>query len=193
MATDPAIASVFESLRKGLTRAVRRIVPAPEVEDIVQEVYIRICLVEKRSQIESPGAFMFEIARNLAKDHVKRAEFRLVETTGDEHDLSSRSPRAEYDQTVDCVAATQEFSMFCHAVRDLPAQCRRAFVLRKVYGYSQREIAKAMGISEKTVEKHIASGIQRCMTFLNRPTQHRSATDNEPTRNSAGRRSGRHS
>lgn len=155
MATDPAIASVFESLRKSLTRVVRRIVPGPEVEDIVQEVYIRICLVEKRGQIDSPGAFMFEIARNLPKDHVKRAEFRLVETTGDEHDLSSRSPRAEYDETLNCVSAREEFSMFCHAVRDLPVQCRRAFVLRKVYGYSQREIAKAMNISEKTVETEI--------------------------------------
>src|SRR5690606_20794216 len=45
-------------------------------------------------------------------------------------------------------------------------QCRKAFVLRKVYGYSQKEIADSLGISENTVEKHIATGIKRCTGYM---------------------------
>jgi len=41
-------------------------------------------------------------------------------------------------------------------------------VLRKVYGYSQREIAREMAISESTVEKHISTGIKRCAYWLMR-------------------------
>ena len=45
-------------------------------------------------------------------------------------------------------------------------QCRRAFVLKKVYGYSIKEIATELAISEKTVEKHIAQGIKRCTLYM---------------------------
>ncbi|MBT5330464.1 MAG: sigma-70 region 4 domain-containing protein, partial [Porticoccaceae bacterium] len=38
--------------------------------------------------------------------------------------------------------------------------------LKKVYGYSQREIAEELGISENTVEKHVALGVKRCTLFL---------------------------
>jgi len=39
-------------------------------------------------------------------------------------------------------------------------------VLKKVYGYSQKEIAIKLDISENTVEKHIATGIKRCTQFM---------------------------
>jgi len=51
-------------------------------------------------------------------------------------------------------------------VRSLPLQCRRAFVLKKVYGYSYSEIAQKLQISEKTVEKHISKGLTLCRSHL---------------------------
>ncbi len=42
----------------------------------------------------------------------------------------------------------------------MPGQTREAFVLRRVRGLSQREIASQMGLSENTVEKHIVRGIR---------------------------------
>ena len=52
------------------------------------------------------------------------------------------------------VARGQRLGQGREAVRQLPEQCRRVFVLKKVYGYSQREIAKELSLSESTVEKH---------------------------------------
>ena len=46
------------------------------------------------------------------------------------------------------MAANQEFGHFCDAIRLLPLQCRKAFILRKVYGYSQKEIASNLDISD---------------------------------------------
>ena len=48
----------------------------------------------------------------------------------------------------------------------LPDVCRRVFVLRRVYGFSQREIAEYLGISIKTVEAHLAKGMVRCTDFM---------------------------
>ena len=156
------------SLRASLGRAVMRIVPPKEIEDIVQETYVRVCQIEDVDEIRDFPSFLFKTARNLALDHVKRAESRLVVSV--EEMGGAEVGEAEWlsDKTFDQVATDEEFSQFCEAVRILPVQCRRAFVLKKVYGYSQREIAREMKVSESTVEKHIAQGIKRCTLFMMR-------------------------
>nr|WP_324256942.1 RNA polymerase sigma factor [Cellvibrio fontiphilus] len=165
-AQNDSIASVFIALRSTLARAVSRLVPPKEVEDIVQETYVRVCQVEAPEQIQFPRSFMLRTAQNLAIDHLKRAETRLSVSMDDELDLELAGYTTRADDTFDRVAANQEFGFFCEAVRQLPQQCRKAFVLKKVYGYSQKEIAQSLDISENTVEKHIATGIKRCAQYM---------------------------
>lgn len=160
------IATVFVALRSTLARAVSRLVPPKEVEDIVQETYVRVCQVETPEQIQFPRSFMLRTAQNLALDHLKRAETRLSVSLDDDLDVELVGFTTRADETFDRVAANQEFGFFCEAVRQLPLQCRKAFVLKKVYGYSQKEIALKLDISENTVEKHIATGIKRCTQFM---------------------------
>jgi len=154
------------ALRGRLVRAVQHIVPPKEIEDIVQETYLRIRQVGGKTSIESPQSFMLKTARNLALDYVKRAETRLSDSFDEAEEAYPPLQHAVGDSTLGKVCSDEEFAQFCDGVRYLPIQCRRAFVLRKVYGYSQREIAKLMQISESTVEKHIAEGIKRCMYFM---------------------------
>lgn len=165
MTKKESLETIYLSVRKGLIRAVSRLVPPKEIEDIVQETYVRICTVKQSEQIRHPRSFMYRTARNLALDHLKRAETRMgvsMEEDGVNVDASLEG----LDQVYDQVSATQEFEQFCGAVRQLPLQCRRAFVLKKVYGYSQKEIAKNLNISENTVEKHIAAGLRRCRAHM---------------------------
>lgn len=166
MAAASDIQSVFIKLRKSLERAVIGIVPPKEVEDIVQETYVRVCQIERKDRILEPRSFLFKTAHNLALDYVKRAESRLVVSVEDYRESEPLGPDRTTDDTFDKVSTNEEFYQFCEAVRLLPVQCRRAFVLKKVYGYTQREIAKEMTISESTVEKHIAEGIKRCNYFM---------------------------
>lgn len=162
MSTTGPIDEIYLSCKSLLARLVSKIVPPSEIEDIVQETYVRACTFQSQQSIHNPRALMVKTARNLALDHVKRAEYRLAASLEDVEDdtlqlLGSRSAtpqaRAESDE---------EFAQFCEIVRMLPAQCRRVFVLKKVYGYSQREIAAELDLSESTVEKHIAKGMKHC-------------------------------
>lgn len=146
------------------------IVPPKEIEDIVQETYVRACQSSGSENIKSPRSFMYKTARNLALDHVKRAEYRLVDQIEDDELLGWPNTRIQSNETYDEACTNEEFAMFCEAVRNLPVKCRRAFVLKKVYGYSQKEIAASLQVSEKTVEKHIASGIKRCSLFMSAQT-----------------------
>jgi RNA polymerase sigma-70 factor (ECF subfamily) len=166
MRDDDNLADIFMAIRGRLARAVQHIVPPKEIEDIVQETYLRICHVGGKTRIQSPQSFMFKTARNLALDHVKRSETRLADSFDEMDEGGLPTQQLLRDSTFGKASSDEEFARFCDGVRYLPVQCRRAFVLRKVYGYSQREIAKVMRISESTVEKHIAEGIKRCMYFM---------------------------
>lgn len=166
MAGADNIHSIYMSLRGSLARAVMGIVPPKEIEDIVQETYVRVCQIKRNDKIKQPRSFLFKTAHNLALDHVKRAETRLVVSVEEIGELGYGEAERLADETFDQAVSNEEFSQFCEAVRQLPVQCRRAFVLKKVYGYSQREIARNMNLSESTVEKHIAQGIKRCTYFM---------------------------
>lgn len=171
MAEPDRLIDAYLALREQIAQLVMRIVPPKEVEDVVQETYVRICRVDPKEAIRDPGSYVLRTARNLALDHVKRSESRL--TAGTDMDaLSADFPLPdEMDPTQARVASDEEFALFCEAVRSLPRQCRRAFVLKKVYGYSLKEIMAEMDLGQPTVETHIVNGTKRCVQYL-RDRQH---------------------
>ena len=164
MPIDSTIHDAYMAARNGLSRMVSRLVPPKEVEDIVQETYVRLCTLEQPKSIAEPKPFLYRTAKNLAFDHLKKAETRLADDLED--GLDSLTQELTADSTWQNVASDEEFAHFCEAVRQLPGASRKVFVLKKVYGYSQKEIAKMMNISESTVEKHIAQGMKRCMAYM---------------------------
>ncbi len=166
MSQSERLLEVFTTLRTRIAGVVRRIVPPEEVEDIVQETYVRVCQVKNKDVIREPRSFLFRTAQNLALDHIKRAETRLTSSSDLLDELYFTSEVQSEDATFECVASDEKFAQFCEAVRRLPRQCRRAFVLKKVYGRTQREIAREMNISENVVENYIALGMTRCESTL---------------------------
>jgi RNA polymerase sigma-70 factor (ECF subfamily) len=160
------IRDIYLSIKLGLARAVSKIVPPHEVEDVVQETYVRLCQVDAPEKINNPKSYLYKTARNLALDSLKRADNRITESWHEEVDVNGDLFRVARDETFEQAASSEEFGRFCEAVRQLPIQARRVFVLKKVYGYSQREIASELGLAESTVEKHVALAIRRCTVFM---------------------------
>ncbi|WP_409173993.1 RNA polymerase sigma factor [Alteromonas sp. ALT199] len=142
-------------------------VPPNEIEDVVQETYVRICQAKNTEQILSKKSFMYATARNLALDYQKRASTKLLDDKLEWSERESQLCDGDADYILNDVIAKDEFSTLCEAIWQLPSQCRKVFVLKKIYGYTQREIAKEMGISESTVEKHISAGVKRCIQSSN--------------------------
>jgi RNA polymerase sigma factor (sigma-70 family) len=180
----------FIALRGRLARLVTGIVPPKEVEDIVQETYVRVCQIENKDAVRNPQSFMFRTAKNLALDHVKRAETRLTAGTDaiDEVIPADFRSSLDIDPTYAQVVSDEEFVLFCEAVRELPKQCRRAFILKKVYGYTLKEIMAEMGIGQPTVETHIVNGTKKCVQYL-RKRQQQPSGNSLSSRNSSARSS----
>lgn len=134
-----------------------------DVEDISQEAYLRAFEAEKGQQLRSPRAFLFRVARNLALNELSRKARKITDYIEDAAPGEEPSgPHSLEKQVQD----EQRFALFCRAAARLPPLCRRAFLMRKVYGYSHREIADQLGISTSTVEKHISTGLYRCSEFM---------------------------
>jgi RNA polymerase sigma factor (sigma-70 family) len=157
------LTAAFFDCRTLLARMVGRIVRPHDIEDIVQETFIRCFEAERVRVIRHPRSFMLKTARNLALNHLARADQRLTDRLEDfaGADVSPTTLSAEAT-----AEGRQRFLLFCRAVRELPLQCRRAFLLKKVYGFSQRDIADFMELSESTVEKHIIKGLFLCGEFM---------------------------
>ena len=160
------IRDIFLSVRLGIARAVSKIAPPHEVEDIVQETYVRLCQVGAPERIRHPKSYLYRTARNLALDSLKRADNRATEHWDEDVHDGLDATWIGLDETYEQAASGEEFGHFCEAVRQLPVQARRVFVLKKVYGYSQREIAGELGLAESTVEKHVALALRRCVVYM---------------------------
>jgi len=153
----------FQALRPRLIAIAARIVGLSDAEDICQETFVRCYLTAGRHAIDKPRAFLIRSAVNQCLNHLQRAEYRLADDLGATAGLDSAAPSPEA-----CYDSDARYLRFCHIVADLSPRCREAFLLRKVLGMSQRETASSLGVSEGTVEKHIAKAMHACGTALNR-------------------------
>ena len=143
-----------------------------DVDDIAQETFIRAFKAEKKGAIEHPKAYLYTIARNLAfkeltKKSCKMTSFIedscLPEVLGTDEDIEEQ------------VGTLEKLSRVKTAIAELPPQCQRVFIMRKVYGFSHKEISQKLGISVSTVEKHIVSGLKRCRQSVKRQESPRKA------------------
>ena len=171
-ARPESLDGAFKRYRRYLAKAVARIVKPGDIEDIVQETYLRTFRASQHEPIHHPRSFMLKAARNLALNHVSSADalnYVVIQEDSEGIDdeikaLEELVSTSESPETI--VQSQEEFSILCKAIHEFPRQCRRAFILRKIYGLSQREVAGELGISESTVEKHIAKGLVACSAYM---------------------------
>lgn len=159
-----ALEQLFVESRSQLLQWVQRFLRNREDgEDVVQEAFVRSYQHLLDRDIENPRAYLFTAAKNLALKH---------------NDLSVNKLRSEIDDlelsgvidlenpVLQSSAAKEEMARLCEAIGALPPQCRKVFVLKKVYGFSHKEIAARLEVSENTVHQHLAKGVARCTLYL---------------------------
>lgn len=156
----------YQETRGFLKKYLRRFYDnAQDIEDALQESFLKTYEIEKKQEIESPAAYLFMTANNFARRDLKKKSHISTEPI-EEIELSRLS--IGMNAVEKGLEARQTLAIFAEAADSLPDQCKKAFLLRKVHGYSQKEIAKTMGISESTVEKHLSKGLMRSMEFMAR-------------------------
>lgn len=134
-----------------------------DIDDLVQEAYVRVLRARESGALTAPKAFLFATARNLALDRLRRHEVSRTDSLGDFDALNVLDERDGVSETV---ARNQELALLTQAIQSLPTRCRQILTLRKLYGLSQREIAERLGLSESTVSNQITIGIEKCTDYF---------------------------
>lgn len=129
-----------------------------EVADLRQEVYARVYEAALRELPRTPRAFLLATARNLMADRLRRMKVVSIEPMGD-FESSNVYWMDEVSPEQWC-GGRQLLRRLAAALDTLPPRCREVVWLRRVDALSQKQVARHLGISEKTVEKHLAKGIR---------------------------------
>ncbi len=144
---------------RALAGYLRRCWPhGDEWHDLQQEVYARVYEAASRNRPAAPEAFVFTTARHLLTDRARRSRVVSIETVGDftspnVNPVDELSPERWMD-------SRQMLRRLSEALDHLPDRCRAVVWLRRVEELPQKEVARRLGISDRTVEKHLARGMR---------------------------------
>lgn len=151
----------FRRLSPWLERTLRhRYGSMTDVEDLVQESFMRLARYTPIRRGLHPRALLLRIAGNLARDGHRRALSRgfgrhvPVDAKSFDHRLLS----VESDQHVQ--AAIKQ------AILKLPEPLRDVFLLARFTPMTHAEIAARLGISTKTVEWRMGKAMALCLADL---------------------------
>lgn len=150
--------SSLRSYLKGSFPAVR------DVDDLVQESYLRLLKARAAHPIQCARAFLFGVARHLAVDVIRKEKRTTAhEVVADFGSLDVLEDKADAAETA---SVRQEIALLAEALHSLPPRCREVMILRKLDRLSHREIAQRLGITVATVEAQIFRGMEKCTHHL---------------------------
>lgn len=154
----------------------RRPLPGIDPDDIIQEAYTILAELKTVDTIHYPRAYLFQVARSVITRHVRRGRIVPIHAVDDLERLGHPDDAASPEQyAID----RDELRQLARAIAAMPRKTREAFILRRVEGLSQREIAAQMRISENTVETHISRGIRFLIDWFGRGGKTRPQTSRD--------------
>jgi RNA polymerase sigma factor (sigma-70 family) len=143
---------------------VRRLVRAAhDVEDVLQETYLRVWIVEQRGELrDGADGLARTVAANVARDRRRRDRARAV----DRHEpLDEAVPDAGPDPERQTLWA-EALLRLERTLDDLDTRSRAAFLLRHVEGLAVEEIARRLHVSLRTAERDLARAQAHCIARL---------------------------
>jgi RNA polymerase sigma-70 factor (ECF subfamily) len=149
-------------LHRYLLRRLRR---PHEVDDLAQEVYLRLLRLDESKCVQKPLAFVYGVAAHVVADFNLEASTEEQHLTFDEDALQHWSEHpAEIlpDELAERVALEQQVEW---ALKQLPPTQAAVLVAQKRDGFSYEEIAERLKLSVNTVEKYLTLAKARLRTL----------------------------
>lgn len=130
----------------------RRRVGRQDAEDVVQEAYLHLLQTGASATLEQPRAYLFRIAANLTVDAARKIKTRS--RYADDEALFLGCVEARVCPESEAIRAL-EMRRFHASLAELPPRCQEAFILNQIEGRTRAEIATQLGLSVRTVDRHI--------------------------------------
>lgn len=167
MQADPPKPSLLSTLVRHYDELVEHIRRRFGERGFAREVVHDVCvqLLEKREKegVRTPLALLRKIAHDNAMSRYRgerrRQAWIVAVPELPEVEANTASPERQLD-------AGKTLERLVQAIEGLPPRCQMVFVMHKIHELPQAEVAERLGISLKTVEKHLRLGMAACRDYL---------------------------
>jgi len=128
-----------------------------DAQEVAQEVYLKLLALDPATTIDSPRAFLFRAAANLAVDRLRMRNVRALAPVDPDADDWHVTPIPEQH-----AAALEQWRDLRRALDELPPKTRRAFVMHVIDGREFADVARDMKLSERMVRYHVGNALAHC-------------------------------
>ena len=128
-----------------------------EAKEVLQNVYFK--LWEKRNKLDinrSVKCYLFKSIYNECMNKIKHQKIHYKVVS----ELQTKSFEETNENKINFCGKTELVSMVKETINLLPPKCKTVFILSRVHQLKNKEIAKQLNISHKTVENHITKALK---------------------------------
>lgn len=154
---EQAFSELFTRHAGRLQAALRRMV-GPAADDVLQTTFLSIVRARGRYERGAPfRPWLYTVAVNAARDHLRRNRRE------EPHEPGALPETAAEPVPLPDPALTRTVEA---ALAQLPDNQREAIVLHRFEGFSFKEIAELLGVTETAVKVRAHRGYERLRTLL---------------------------
>jgi RNA polymerase sigma-70 factor (ECF subfamily) len=148
--------------RAALQRYFRKRAPPGEVDDLVQDVFVRLFARRAEDPIQDLERYLFRVATTVLVERHRKAATEMDGHRSAALDLAkldSLSPER-------IVIGAESLNRILAALEKLPPRTREAFILHRFDGMTYGAIARRLGVSSSGVEKLMMRALSHLMISL---------------------------
>lgn len=151
-----------QRLRRFLASRLRH--GAADVEDLVQEVFLRMLRINRHETIRSSESYLYMVAFHVLHQHLLRraAAPEAVEITALINEMESTPAEDPFLQT----QTQQQLHALQGALSQLSPKARAVLLLHRRDGYSLEEIGTQLGFSRANAAKYLSKALLHCRQYL---------------------------
>ncbi|AYC33663.1 RNA polymerase sigma factor [Pseudomonas cavernae] len=131
--------------------------------EVVHDVCVQLLEGPEKQAVRSPLALLRKIAHDVAINRYRSDTRRQAWIVSLPELPDTLCPAAAHDRQY---AAQRDLERLVEAIAALPKRCQQVFVMHKIHELPHAEVAARLGISRKTVEKHLRLGLAACRAKL---------------------------
>jgi RNA polymerase sigma-70 factor (ECF subfamily) len=146
----------------------RRLGNAFDAADLAQDTFVRILVAPADAparpqgwQLDEPRAYLTVIAKRLLANLYRRRSLEQAYL-----DTLAQLPEPLYPSPEQRALLLESLQSVDAMLDGLPAPVRTAFLMAQLEGLGQAEIAGRLGISERTVRRHLTQAMARCIVCM---------------------------
>ncbi|HEY6452828.1 MAG TPA: RNA polymerase sigma factor [Steroidobacteraceae bacterium] len=145
---------------------VARLRSVQDAKEVAQETYVRLLQLGRPDPEVMVRAYLFRVAGNLAIDKLRRRATRNRATEELPAELPGGLGMPERQ-----LLADEQLLLLTRCLQELPEKVRSAFLMCRVEGLNQHEIARRLSVTDRMVRKYITQALLHCRLRLDGATE----------------------